>query len=100
MTIRPSNISQLYKAYIPEPKNSKTKAEQKIASGDRQDRLEISKGAAGVTRQQTISANVSREVSAGTSPQRLAELKESVASGTYNVSAAEISSAILFGIRL
>ncbi len=95
MTIRPSNISQVYKAYGPSAKNNEAKAEQKLSATDRQDRLELSRDASGVTPQQTMSTTLSHEVSAGTSAERLAHLKELVLTGGYNPSAESIANAML-----
>ncbi len=95
MTIRPSNISQVYKAYIPSTKNNEAKTEQKMAPSDRQDRLELSRDASGMTVQQTMSSALSQEVSSGASAQRLAQLKELVLTGSYNPSAESIASAML-----
>lgn len=95
MTIRPSNISQAYKAYIPTPKSSETRADGKPSAADRHDRLELSHGAAGLAAQHPAAASVSQEISSGASPERLAQLKGSIAAGTYRVSSEEIAGAML-----
>ncbi len=95
MTIRPSNISQVYKAYIPSAKNSDTKTAHKSSAADRQDRLELSKDASGVTSQQTLSATLSHEVTTGTSAERLAQIKERISEGSYNPSSDSIAAAML-----
>ncbi len=95
MTIRPSNISQAYKAYVSAPKCSESKTEHKTSPIDRQDRLELSREASGITPQQSIVASLSHEVSAGASAERLAQLKESIANGTYSVLSEKIAAAVL-----
>lgn len=95
MTIRPSNISQVYKAYIPSAKNNEAKTEQKLTASDRQDRLELSRDASGMTVQQTMSSALSQDVSSGASAQRLTQLKELILTGNYNPSAESIASAML-----
>ncbi|MFA9380355.1 MAG: flagellar biosynthesis anti-sigma factor FlgM [Acetanaerobacterium sp.] len=95
MTIQPSKASQLYNAYAAPAKNGEGKAAKAAVSADRHDRLELSKDAAGIMPQQSLAAAVSREVETGTSPERLAALRDSIASGTYTVSAADISAAIV-----
>lgn len=95
MTIRPSNISQVYKDYIPSAKNNEAKSEQRLTATDRQDRLELSRDASGMTVQQTMSTTLSHEISSGASAQRLEQLKELVLTGDYNPSAESIASAML-----
>ncbi len=96
MTIQPFGASAPYKAYASASKGSESKPAQRVSPADRQDRLELSPdGAKAAQPLKSLAAQLSREMDAGASAERLAALKKSADNGSCPVPGDVLADSIL-----
>lgn len=98
MVIQRFDSAQIYKNYAANSNNSKgtEKVVECKAGADRLDRLELSSNAT-QAKSASLTRTISAEVNESTSAERLNAIKQSIADGTYSVSASAIASALLSG---
>lgn len=95
MVIQRFDAAQFYKNYTA---NSSSKGSEKVpenkVGSDRLDRFELSSNAV-QAKSATLTRAISAEVNENASTERLSAIKQSIADGTYHISASAIASALL-----